>query len=86
MLVNVWEQSGKMLGVQAALQHSQAAVALGISLARERDAVYTFLYVGTEEILTPLQEAWLEPNVWVVGELLASKHGLDPVSVPPPHA
>lgn len=52
--------------------------------------VHTFLFKVTEEILTPVQEAWLDsqlhpwhPDVWTITNQLAAHHGLPPVSRSP---
>ena len=72
--------------MQGAPYRGDAARGLHASLEEERDVVHTFLYRVTEEILTPVQEAWLDtqlhpwfPDVWGLCNLLAAQHGLPPV-------
>ncbi|KAK9808366.1 hypothetical protein WJX73_007110 [Symbiochloris irregularis] len=70
---------------KAALLQCQAGQDLHAALEEERDVVHTFLYRVTEEILTPLQEAYLDtqlhpwfPDVWSLCNCLAASHGLPP--------
>lgn len=70
---------------KAKLYRCEAAADLHASLEEERDVVHTFLFKVTEEILTPVQEAWLDsqlhpwhPDVWTITNQLAAHHGLPP--------
>ena len=72
--------------MQESLMELEPAKALQETVIGEHEAVFEFLFTVADEILTPLQEAYLDreaypwwPDIWVICNLLARRCNLPPV-------